>query len=175
MHVDRRGRPDVHAGGQGEPLGARVFCRGHHTQAVTRQTRIRRNGQDQYLGGPIIPRYRGTIIHDRWASYFSYHQSEDGLCGLHLLRELEFIIDSNGYTWAKNMKRLLKETCTKVSSRKRNKLTEKENANLQRRYRKILMRGISELAARPERPSGKRGRLAQSDVQNLWDQLYEHE
>ena len=30
-------------------------------------------------------------------------------------------IDSNGYAWAKNMKRLLKETCAKVSARKRTK------------------------------------------------------
>ena len=37
----------------------------------------------------IIPRYGGIIIHDCWASYFSYHESEDGLCGSHLLRELE--------------------------------------------------------------------------------------
>ena len=123
----------------------------------------------------IIPRYGGIIIHDCWASYFSYRQSEDGLCGSHLPRELEFIIDSNGYAWAKNMKKLLKETCVKVSKRKRKKLTEKEYANLQKRYRNILTRGIKELPARPERPSGKRGRLAQSDAQNLWDRMYEHE
>ena len=39
----------------------------------------------------IIPRYGGIIIHDCWASYFSYHQSEDELYGSHLHRELEFI------------------------------------------------------------------------------------
>ena len=84
-------------------------------------------------------------------------------------------IDSNRYAWAKNIKRLLKETCAKVSARKRKKLTENGYANLQKRYRNILTRGVSELLARPERPSGKRGRLAQSDAQNLWDRLYEHE
>ncbi len=126
-------------------------------------------------GGPIIPRYGGTIIHDCWASYFSYHQSENGLCGSDLLRELKFIIDSKGYAWAKNMKRLLKETCAKVSARKRKKLTENEYANLQKRYRNILTRGVSELPALPERPSGKRGRLAQSDAQNPWDRMYELE
>ena len=66
-------------------------------------------------------------------------------------------IDANGYAWAKNMKRLLKETCAKVSKRKRKKLTKNEYANLQKHYRNILIRGISELPARPERPSGKRG------------------
>lgn len=45
------------------------------------------------------------------------------------------------------MKRLLKETCAKVWKRKRKKLTENEYANLQKRYRNILTRGISELPA----------------------------
>lgn len=123
----------------------------------------------------IIPRYGGIIIHDCWASYFGYQQSKDGLCGSHLLRELEFIIDSNGYAWARNMKRLLKQTCATVSDRKDKMLTEDEYANLQKRYRSILTRGISELPARPVRPSGKRGRLAQSDAQNLWDRMKQHE
>jgi transposase len=123
----------------------------------------------------IIPRYGGVTVHDCWASYFSYDNCEDALCGSHLLRELEFVIDSNGYAWAKNMKRLLQETCATVSDRKRKKLTSAEYANLQKRYRNILTRGIDQLPARPERPSGKRGRLAQCDAQNLWDRLYEHE
>ena len=123
----------------------------------------------------IIPRYGGVIVHDCWASYFSYDNCEDALCGSHLLRELTFIIDSNAYSWAKNMKRLLQETCSKVSKRESKKLTDKEYANLQKRYRNILTRGISELPERPERPSGKRGRLAQCDAQNLWDRLHQHE
>ena len=73
------------------------------------------------------------------------------------------------------VQKLLKETCAKVSKRKRKKLTENEYANLQKRYRNILTRGISELPARPERPRGKRSRLAQSNAQNLWDRMYEHE
>ena len=52
----------------------------------------------------IIPSYSGTIVHDCWASYLSYDHLKHGLCGGHLLRELAFIIDSNGYRWAKNMK-----------------------------------------------------------------------
>lgn len=123
----------------------------------------------------IIPRYGGVIVHDCWASYFSYHNFEDALCGSHLLRELEFIIDSNGYSWARNMKRLLQETCSTVSKRESKKLSDTEYANLQKRYRNILTRGIRELPQRPERPSGKRGRLAQCDAQNLWDRLHEHE
>jgi len=123
----------------------------------------------------IIPRYGGIIVHDCWASYFSYHKSADALCGSHLLRELEFIVDSNGYAWAANMKRLLKQSCAEVSDRKTRKLKPAEYANLQKRYRNILTRGSAELPPRPIRPSGKRGRLAQSDAQNLWDRMKEQE
>ncbi|WP_419618998.1 IS66 family transposase, partial [Thiolapillus sp.] len=63
----------------------------------------------------VIPRYGGVIIHDCWASYLSYDQCGHGLCGSHLLRELTFIIDSNDYAWAANMKRLLQETCAIVA------------------------------------------------------------
>ncbi len=55
----------------------------------------------------IIPRYGGVIVHDCWASYLAYAHCGHGLCGAHLLRELTFVVDSNGYRWAANLKRLL--------------------------------------------------------------------
>ncbi len=84
-----------------------------------------------------MPRYGGVIIHDCWASYFSYQCCGHGLCGSHLMRELIFIILSNNYAWAKNIKCLLQETCVKVSKSKHKKLTDKEYANLQKRFRNI--------------------------------------
>ena len=123
----------------------------------------------------IIPRYGGVAIHDCWASYLSYGHCDHGLCGAHLLRELTFIEEANGYAWAANMKRLLRETCAAVSSRESRMLTEPEYANLQKRYRNILTRGSKELPPIPERASGKRGRIAKSDAHNLWERLREHE
>ncbi len=123
----------------------------------------------------IIPRYGGVTIHDCWASYLSYGHCGHGLCGAHLLRELTFIHDANGYPWAANMKRLLRETCAEVSRRESRMLTEQEYANLQKRYRNILTRGARELPPIPERASGKRGRVAKSDAHNLWERLREHE
>jgi hypothetical protein len=73
-------------------------------------------------------------VHDCWASYFSYARCEDALCGAHLLRELEFIIESNGYTWARHMKRLLQRTCATVSAREDKVLSEAEYAKLDKRY-----------------------------------------
>ena len=123
----------------------------------------------------IIPRYGGVIIHDCWASYLSYQGCGHALCGSHLLRELAFIKDAHNYAWARNMKCLLQETCKKVSVRTEKRLSDKELANLQKRYRNILTRGEKELPIIPPKPSGKRGKLAKSDAHNLWERLKKYE
>lgn len=123
----------------------------------------------------IIPRYGGVVIHDCWASYFSYDNCQHGLCGSHLLRELTFIVDSNEYAWATNMKRLLKETCIKVAKRKSKKLNKVEYQILQKRYRNILTRGDKELPPIPARQNGQRGKIAKSDAHNLWERFKLHE
>ena len=123
----------------------------------------------------IIPRYSGTIIHDCWSSYLTYNHCGHGLCGSHLVRELTCAIESNGYSWALNMKNLLLETCKKVSKRKNKKLRKIEYANLQKRYRNILTRGEAELPAIPPKPNGKRGKMAKSDAHNLWERLKDYE
>jgi len=123
----------------------------------------------------ILPRYGGVAIHDCWASYLSYDHFGHGLCGSHLLRELTFIVEAHGYAWAKNMKRMLQETCWRVSMRKRKRLTPVEYGNLQKRYRNILTRGEKELPAIPKRRNGQRGRVAKSDAHNLWERLKQHE
>lgn len=119
----------------------------------------------------IIPHYGGVIIHDCWASYLSYDHLNHGLCGSHLLRELTFIIDSNGYRWAKKMKRLLKRACKIVSMRKEKCLTEKEFLKLQRIYSNILAAGEREMPQIPRKTDKRRGRLAKSDAHNLWERL----
>ena len=135
----------------------------------------RKRGKEAIVGLNIIPRYGGVIIHDCWASYLSYDHCGHGLCGSHLLRELVFVIDSNQYRWARNMKRLLQEMCRTVSEREEKCVSDKEYANLQKRYRNILTRGGKELPEIPEKPKGRRGRIAKSDAHNLWERLKKHE
>jgi len=123
----------------------------------------------------IIPRYGGVIIHDCWASYLSFDHCGHGLCGSHLLRELTFIVDSNGYAWAKNMKRVLQETCKVVSDKEDKCLSEEGYKHLQKRYRNILTRGKKALPEIPPKPSGRRGKMAKSDAHNLWQRLKNYE
>ena len=122
----------------------------------------------------IIPKYGGIVIHDCWASYLSYDNCGHALCGSHLLRELTFVVESNNYKWAKNIKKLLKETAAKVSKRKRKRLTPAEYLKLQKSYRNMISRGAKELPEIAKKP-GKRGRLAKSDAHNLWERLKKYE
>jgi hypothetical protein len=123
----------------------------------------------------IIPRYGGVVIHDCWQSYLSYDHCGHGLCGSHLLRELTFIVDSNGYAWASNIKRLLQENCAIVAKRQSKQLTEREYKNLQKRYRNIITRGEKELPPIPPKQNGKKGKVAKSDAHNLWERLKKYE
>lgn len=123
----------------------------------------------------IIPQYSGVIVHDCWASYLRYPNCGHGLCGAHLLRELTFVIDSNGYAWASNLKRLLQQTCIKVAKHPDHQLSEADYAKLQKHYRNLLTRGAKELPPVPERISGRRGRIAKSDAHNLWQRFKDYE
>jgi len=123
----------------------------------------------------IIPRYGGVVIHDCWQSYLSYDHCGHGLCGSHLLRELTFIVDSNGYKWASKIKRMLQENCAIIAKRESKQLTEKEYKNLKKRYRNILTRGEKELPPIPPKQNGKRGKVAKSDAHNLWERLKKYE
>ena len=123
----------------------------------------------------IIPDYGGNIVHDCWASYFSYDKVRHGLCGAHILRELKYTEDSMNYKWATNLKKLLSDTAKEVAENsKTGVLTEKKYKRLQSRYRNILTRGKNELPPFPEK-SGKKGRTKHTDSQNLWLRLSEHE
>jgi len=123
----------------------------------------------------IIPKYGGVIVHDCWASYLSYGHCSHGLCGSHLLRELTFIVEAHGYRWAKNMKRLLQAACQSVSREKDKHLDERGYKRLQQNYRNILTRGEKELPIIPDKPRGRRGKIAKSDAHNLWERFKKHE
>jgi transposase len=142
---------------------------------ITLKCLHRKRGTEAMNDIDIIPRYGGTIVHDCWASYLSYDHCTHGLCGSHILRELAFVVESNNYRWAANMRRLLKEHCKKVSKRKLKRLSKKQYASFQRSYRNILTRGETEMPPIPEKSNGKRGKIAKSDAHNLLERLRKHE
>lgn len=51
----------------------------------------------------ILPRFKGTAIHDRWKPYFQYLLCDHGLCGAHLLRDCRFAWKEEKERWAGSM------------------------------------------------------------------------
>jgi transposase len=58
----------------------------------------------------ILPKFRGTMVHDHWKSYFTYKDSRHSLCNAHHIRELRFLFEHHNIKWAKNMSNFLIET-----------------------------------------------------------------
>lgn len=54
----------------------------------------------------LLDNYNGTLVHDRFSSYFSY-QCDHSLCNAHILRDLTYVDERFNSTWAKQLKALL--------------------------------------------------------------------
>ena len=135
----------------------------------------RKRGIEAMKAIDVIPQYEGVLVHDCWSSYLSYESCQHSLCGSHLLRELTFIIESNGYEWAKQMKVLLKETAKAVSTLPNKILKTKDFETFASAYEDVLTLGEKELPEIPPKPKGKPGKIAKSDAHNLWERLKKHQ
>ena len=54
----------------------------------------------------VLGDYNGTLVHDRFSSYFSYPCGHS-LCNAHILRDLTYVEEAFGAGWAKKMRGLL--------------------------------------------------------------------
>lgn len=54
----------------------------------------------------ILELYRGTLVHDRFSSYFSYN-CEHSLCNAHILRDLVYVEEAFEADWAEKIRKLL--------------------------------------------------------------------
>lgn len=135
----------------------------------------RKRGKEAIEAIGIIPSYRNTIIHDCWSSYLSYDNCSHALCGSHLLRELTHAVDANDYQWALSMMILLKETARRVAQAENKTIGREDFKQVQQQYRKILAQADTELPVLPEKPKGKRGKIAKSDAHNLQERLRNYE
>jgi transposase len=62
----------------------------------------------------ILPKFKGTAVHDSWRSYNKYTNCKHSLCCAHILRELNGITELEKQSWAKNMKELLLDIKSEV-------------------------------------------------------------
>ena len=76
------------------------------TPLATYMTVHSKRGQEAMDAAGILPEYRGTAVHDMWASYFRY-PARHGVCNAHVIRELTFAFEEFHQPWAGKLKKLL--------------------------------------------------------------------
>ena len=124
----------------------------------------------------ILPRFRGTAIHDSWAPYFQYEQCWHGLCNAHHLRELVFIKEQLKKSWADAMIGCLCQIKAKVKEQGRTSLSPWQISYWSSRYRSILAKAYR---AHPWSDSPqeqrKRGRPPKGKARCLVERLDHHQ
>lgn len=103
----------------------------------------------------ILPSYKGISVHDRWAPYDNYGCTH-ALCNAHLLRELKWVKEEVGRTWAEKMIELLVHA---NNLKKENKLDATAIHAIEQQYKQIIEQGITEEPPAPIPKIKKRGRI----------------
>lgn len=87
--------------------GKLMWLHNASTHLLTYIAASRKRGREGVDENGVMIKFRGVAIHDCWAAYFKYTKCLHALCGAHLLRELQWVIDNTAQPWACEMQALL--------------------------------------------------------------------
>lgn len=164
--------PVAHADETGFRVAAKLhwihcFASNHLTWLACHAKR----GQEAFKEFRLLSRYRGTLVHDGWASYREL-KCQHALCNAHHIRELVYLVEEMQQTWAGQMIELLRTACHAKNEAQGKALTVLQTTQFRERYEQILSAG--ERAYPPQPSEGKPGRVRQSKATNLLARLRLH-
>jgi transposase len=154
-------------------LGQRHWLHVTCTAQLTHYAVHRKRGKEALDAIGILPRFEGSSVHDGWRSYFLYGCSH-ALCLVHLLRELTFLTEEQGHSWAAELKDLLlamKEATEQAREFGLAALHALEVEDWQAQFEKLLANADA-LTPTAQAPPGHKGRLKHSTARNLLDRLF---
>lgn len=165
--------PVLHADETGINIGGKkIWLHNASSDHWTLYIPHERRGTEAMDAMGILPDFAGTLVHDHWKPYFTFHCAH-ALCNAHHLRELAYAHEMEGQGWAKKMHDLLlalNEAVTGAGGQ----LDPVQQALWRRRHRKILGDGDLECPP-PVEESGKRGRMKRGKSRNLLERLRAYE
>lgn len=113
----------------------------------------------------ILDQLSGWLVHDCWGSYFNFNELHHALCGAHILRELEGLIENEQSKWARVFKTFLMHVFEMP-------LEERVKRRQQIESRYTLICGMGEKAEPPPRKTpGQKGRYKRTKGRNLVERL----
>ncbi len=134
-----------------------------------------KRGKEAMDAAGILPRFRGTTVHDMWASYFRY-ESRHAVCNAHVLRELTFALEEFKQRWAGKLKKQLCRIHTLVETRRTSNILMLDKRTLHHNrvhYNALIAKGLRNNPRQRPTPH-VRGRVKQSKVRNLLERLRNH-
>lgn len=113
----------------------------------------------------ILNIFSGWLIHDCWSSYFKFKNFKHGLCGAHIVRELEGLIENTQSQWAKKFRVFLMSVYEMPFEER-----VKQRQTIESKYNLIC--DIGEKSEPPPlKVTGKRGRYKRTKGRNLVERL----
>ena len=111
------------------------------TEQLTLLCHDKRRGSAAIENIGILSGYKGVCVHDGFSAYDQYLQCQHSLCNAHILRELNYVIETSKADWAQEMKQLLLEIKAEVGKSKaagKKRLTVRQSKELLVRYDRIV-------------------------------------
>lgn len=113
----------------------------------------------------ILADYFGWLVHDCWGSYFKLEHLKHAICGAHILRELESLIENQESKWAKVFKLFLLNVYNMPFEERI-----KRKELLESRYDRICSFG-EKAEPPPIKIPGRKGRSKRTKGRNLVERL----
>lgn len=143
-----RRSPVIHADETGLRINKRLgYVHVASTPSLTHYAAARHRGHTAMDEINVLPRYRGTCVHDGLLAYKHYTRCRHALCGVHLLRELTYFEELGEETkaWAAPLKELLLEmkgVVERVNGEGGKRLPEDRLASLTQSYDLLVAAGL---------------------------------
>ena len=113
----------------------------------------------------VLDKLTGWLVHDCWGSYFNFNELQHALCGAHILRELQGLIENEQSKWARVFKTFLMHVFEMPIEERI-----KRRQQIEARY--ILICGMGEKAEPPPgKTPGQKGRYKRTKGRNLVERL----
>lgn len=114
----------------------------------------------------LLMRFNGWLVHDCWGSYFNLIHLKHAVCGAHLLRELQALVE-NSSIWAVDFQSFLIKTYKTPIQDRINKQSE-----IEIEFDQLLNQAQIEEPI-PEK-TGKKGKIKRTKGRNLLERLQKH-
>jgi transposase len=143
-----RRSPLIHADETGLRVNKRLqYVHVASTERLTHYAAASHRGRTAIDEINLLPRYRGTCVHDGLLSYTHYTRCRHALCGVHLLRELTYFEEVTAETkaWAGPLRELLlgmKSEVERVGAQGGKRLPAERLAELTESYDRLVADGL---------------------------------